>query len=82
MIASRTAKIHSLITFITTAMLFAMVSGHFRVGRELPVRHQQPCPRQKLPILRERLSSKISPEWFQRTDLKTFKTGETKNEQM
>ena len=59
MVALTTAKFHYLLACFAAAMLFGRVSGHFRVGRELFLWHQQPpCP----------MGSRISPEWFQRNN--------------
>ena len=60
----RTAEsFHYLLACITAAVLFGMVSGHFRVGRELYVWNERPCPLQRYPVLPEKPFSKISTEW-------------------
>lgn len=63
MVISGTTKFHYLLACITVAMLCSMVSGHFRVGRQLYVLNEQPCPWPRYPVLREKVFSKISPEW-------------------
>ena len=67
MVSPGSERFHYLLACVTAAMLFGTVSGHFRVGRELYVWHQQPCLCQRNPF-QKLVSSRISPEWFQRHD--------------
>ena len=82
MVTSETTKCHSFVIFITTTMLFGMVSCHFRVGREFNLLHPYPSQEQQLPVFRERLPSRIFPEWFRRPGFKNFRTVQTNEEEM
>ena len=64
--APNTAKFHYILACIATAMLFGMVSSHFRVGRELYVWPWQPGPWQIHPLNQESPGPRQSSEWFQR----------------
>ena len=61
--APNSAKFHYILACIATAMLFGMVSGHFRVGRELYLWPWQPRLWQIHPLDQESRSS----AWFQRS---------------
>ena len=82
MVTSETTKCHSFVIFITTTILFGMVSCHFRVGREFNLLHPHPSQEQQLPVFRERLPSRIFPEWFRRPGFKNFRTVQTNEEEM
>lgn len=66
--APKTAKFHYVVPCIATAVLFGMVSGHFRVGRELHLWPGQPRLWQIHPLDHESLGQRRSSEWFQRSD--------------
>lgn len=66
--APRTAKFHYIVACIATAMLFGVVSGHFRIGRELYVWPGQPRLWQIQPLDRESLGQRQSSERLQRSD--------------
>ena len=63
--APRTATFHYIMACIATAMLFGVVSGHFRIGREQyvwPARLWQIHP-----LDRESLGQRQPSEWPQRS---------------
>lgn len=65
--APRTAKFHYIVACIATAVLFGVVRGHFRVGRELYVWPEQPRLWQIHPLDRESLGQRRSSERLQRS---------------
>lgn len=75
--AANTAKFHYILACITTAMLFGMVSGHFRVGRELYVWPVQPRLWQIHPLDQESPGQRRSSEWFQRSNEENTAKGNT-----
>ena len=75
--ASNTAKFHHILGCIAAAMLFSLVSGHFRVGRELYVWPGQPRFWQIHPLDQESLGQRQSSEWFQRSKEENTAKGNT-----
>ena len=72
-----TTKFHYILACIATAMLFGMVGGHFRVGRELYVWPGQPRPWQIYPLDQDSPGQRPSSEWFQRSKEENTSKGNT-----
>ena len=75
--APNTAKFHYILACIATAVLFGMVGGHFRVGRELYVWPGQPRPWQIYPLDQDSPGQRPSSEWFQRSKEENTSKGNT-----
>lgn len=65
--ATRTATFHYIMACIATAMLFGVVSSHFRIGRDQYVWPAQPRLWQIHPLDRESLGQRPPSEWLQRS---------------
>lgn len=78
--ASGTAKIHYFIACVATAMLFGVVSGHFRVGRELHMWPVQPRFWQIHPLDRESLGQRQPSAWLQSSDDENNKEGNSEEQ--
>ena len=75
--APNAAKFHYILACIATAILFGMVSGHFRVGRELYVWPGQPRLKQIHLVNQASTGQRRSSEWFQRSKVENTAKGNT-----